>query len=276
MTELPAPTTESAPPAPEPWPERLAAAFGPVDRSRPLGPSIWRVVAAGRDLVVKFGAGVRDEAEGLRSLGRVSGAPSVPGVVLVEPDLLVSEFVVEKPRSAGHEEELGRRLASLHQAPWSEWGGGSSWVGACPVSPAVLPDGVSFYRVRLLGLAARCGMGRSVAEVVDRLDLLLPSSAPALVHGDLWWGNVLWGADGRPWLIDPSVHGGHPEEDLAMLGLFGPVPDRLLRAYGEVRPLEAGWEERVDLFRLAPVLVHAALFGGGYRGQAESIICRYT
>jgi fructosamine-3-kinase len=61
-----------------------------------------------------------------------------------------------------------------------------------------------------------------------------------------------------------------------MLGLFGPIPDRLLRAYGEVRPLEAGWEGRVDLFRLAPVLVHAVLFGGGYCGQAESIVRRYA
>ena len=80
-----------------------------------------------------------------------------------------------------------------------------------------------------------------------------------------------FGSDGHAWLIDPSVHGGHPEEDLAMLALFGPVPARVLTAYGEVRPLAAGWRERVELFQLYPLLVHSVLFGGGYRTQAETI-----
>jgi fructosamine-3-kinase len=275
VNERVAPDGVATPGSRPPWPERLSAVLGPVDRSRSLGGSIWQVVAGGRDLAVKVGAGVPDEAEGLRALARASEGPRVPGVVLMEAGLLVTEWVDQEPRSPAHEEALGRRLASLHRAPWPEWGGGSSWVGDCPVSSAVLPDGVSFYGSRLLDLAARCGLAGSAFEVVDRLDRLLPSTGPALVHGDLWWGNVLWGTGGRPWLIDPSVHGGHPEEDLAMLGLFGPVPDRVLRAYGEVRPLEDGWEGRVDLFRLAPLLVHAALFGGGYRGQAESILRRY-
>ena len=73
-----------------------------------------------------------------------------------------------------------------------------------------------------------CNLVDAVDRVAARLPDLLPPGGPALVHGDLWWGNVLFGADGRGWLIDPSVHGGHPEEDLAMLALFGPVPDRLL------------------------------------------------
>ena len=258
------------------WTDRLTATFGPIDPPRPLGARVWQVTVAGRELVAKVGVGLEDEAAGLRRLAGVGGAPAVPAVVLAEPDLLLTTWVDEGPRTPAHEEALGRGLAHLHASSWEEWGGGSSWIGACPVGPEVRPDAVGFYGTRLLGLAARCGMGDSVIPVVDRLGDLLPSGPPALVHGDLWWGNVLWGIDGRPWIIDPSAHGGHPEEDLAMLGLFGPVPDRVLRAYLEVRPLDAGWEERTELFSLVPLLVHTVLFDGTYRGQVEAVLRRFS
>lgn len=233
------------------------------------------VEAGGRVLVAKVGPGALDEAEGLRRIGAVEGGPPVPTVVRADADLVVTTVVDQAPRRAGHEESLGRDLAALHSAVCAEWGGGSAWIGACPVDPAPRADGAAFYGARLGELAARCGLDALVGRVVDRLPALLPPGGPALVHGDLWWGNVLFGADGRSWLIDPSVHGGHPEEDLAMLALFGRVPERVHAAYEELRPLPAGWPERVALFQLYPLLVHAVLFGDGYRTQAEAIARRF-
>jgi fructosamine-3-kinase len=261
-------------PSPESWLRHVAARLGPVHSARPMGAGVWRAVVDHRRLVVKTGAGVLDEAEGLRRLAVIADAPPVPEVVLSEPNLLVTAWVDQGPRADGHERALGRMLAHQHRAPWWQWGGGSSWIGECRVDPIPAPDGPAFYGARLLDLARRCRLEGPVAGLVGRLGELLPTEGPALVHGDLWWGNVLWGSDGRPWLIDPSVHGGHPEEDLAMLALFGPIPERTMQAYTEVRSLSPGWEERVELFQLYPLLVHTVLFGEAYRLRVQSILRR--
>ena len=85
---------------------------------------------------------------------------------------------------------------------------------------------------------------------------------------------MLWGTDGHAWLIDPAAHGGHRETDLAMLRLFGtPLLDHVLGAYVEQAedvgsPLHDGWEERVHLHQLFPLLMHAAVFGGAYAHDA--------
>ena len=119
-------------------------------------------------------------------------------------------------------------------------------------------------------------MTLSEAEPIERLCARLPGLAgpaepPARLHGDLWNGNVLWGADGHAWLIDPAAHGGHRETDLAMLHLFGcPHLDEVLRGYEQVTPLADGWSDRIGLHQLFPLLVHAVLFGRGYAEQALS------
>lgn len=250
------------------WPPELAERFGPLRIETALGSRVRRARAGDTDVVVKSGPAVRDEAEGLRRLREAPGAPRVPQVLHSEDGLLVLEWIPPGSRRAEGDEMLGRGLAHLHAVADRMWGGGSAWIGECPVDPAPSPSAAGFYGRRLGELAARCGLTAEVAPVVERLPSLVPPGGPAVLHGDLWWGNVLWDRHGRPVLIDPSVHGGHPEEDLAMLALFGDLPRRLVDAYVEVQPLDAGWQDRVALWQLYPLLVHTVLFGGSYRSSA--------
>ena len=75
------------------------------------------------------------------------------------------------------------------------------------------------------------------------------------------------------WLVEKAVelgaHGGHRETDLAMLALFGaPYLDRILASYAQEWPLAPGWQQRVPLHQLHPLLVHVCLFGASYREEA--------
>jgi len=116
-----------------------------------------------------------------------------------------------------------------------------------------------------------------VESVIGRLPDLLPEEPPSRLHGDLWNGNVLWGLDGVVRVIDPAAYGGHREADLAMLSLFGlPHLPRVMDAYTEATPLADGWEDRLSLHQLFPLLVHACMFGGGYAARAAAIAARFA
>ena len=167
-----------------------------------------------------------------------------------------------------------------------EDGGGIARFGSLQLANEPTADWPSFYaerRLRPLAQIAReraalsaAGIG-AIEQVCERLDDLVgPAEPPARLHGDLWSGNVMADVHGHPWLIDPSAYGGHREVDLAMLRLFGMPPGRVFAAYQELTPLADGWEERVELYQLLPLLVHALLFGGSYCAAAERIARRYA
>ncbi|MDE1558365.1 MULTISPECIES: fructosamine kinase family protein [Actinotignum] len=95
----------------------------------------------------------------------------------------------------------------------------------------------------------------------------LVHSPAALLHGDLWSGNVMWTERGGM-LIDPVSHGGHAETDLATLTVFrAPFAEEIYAGYNEVSPLASGWQHRIGLHSLHILILHAALFGGSYGAE---------
>jgi fructosamine-3-kinase len=269
--------------------------LGSVAAARPVaGGDIneaWLVeVQGGERVFVKTRPGApageyATEAAGLRWLAD-AGALRVPRVLAQTGELLALEWIEAGRLDAAGAEELGRGLAALHGAGAPAFG--AAWplrLGAVVLSNEPLDDWPSFYaQRRLLPLAAQAREGGALsasgAAAVERLcdrigELAGPREPPARLHGDLWAGNVLAGADGRPWLIDPAAHGGHREVDLAMLRLFGAPSPRALAAYDEAAPLADGHEDRVELWQLLPLLVHAVLFGGGYGERAARAARRY-
>jgi fructosamine-3-kinase len=276
----------------------VAAALGrPVERVTPVGggciSEAGRVdLAGGGTVFAKSGAGLPDglldvEAEGLRWLGEVEGV-GVPAVEALTAEVLVLEWIEPGRRTAGTDEALGRRLALLHRAGAPSFGWHrDGFIGREPQrnTPGAADWGTFWVSHRIEPLVDRTVAGGAldararplVEGLRSRLpELAGPAEPPARVHGDLWSGNVHVDRRGRPWLVDPAPYGGHREVDLAMLHLFGSPGPAVTAAYDEVHLLAAGWRERLALWQLEPLLVHAAMFGGGYGASALAVLDRFA
>lgn len=221
------------------------------------------------------------EAASLRWLGEAEGA-KVPEVLAEATDCLIVQWIEPTKPSAEAAEQFGRDLARTHAAGADTFGAEvDGFIGLAPLPNRPLSTWPEFYASRRVMPYVRAAVDRGNlstddAEVIESTmrrihELAGPDEPPARIHGDLWSGNVVWGADGDVWMIDPAAHGGHRETDLAMLTLFGlPHLQRVIDAYIETTPLADGWHQRIPLHQLHPLLVHAVLFGGSFGSRAAA------
>ncbi|MGE3648473.1 MAG: fructosamine kinase family protein, partial [Reyranellaceae bacterium] len=273
--------------------DRLEAALGrrPDRLSRIAGghgATVWRVEIGGERLVAKTApAHLASESRMLADLA-AAGAP-VPAVHFGDDRLVVMDHV--ESDGAGLSDEGGRALAetlaALHANTAHEYGHGYDvMIGGLPQINERFASWIDFFRWKRLDVAAWLAMrgGRLSPELNERLWRLGENlrrwldepPRPALLHGDLWIGNVLCRGGRAVALIDPAIAYGHPEIELAFTQLFGGFPPSFLQRYLEIAPPPPGFDERRRaLYQLYPLLVHAALFGAPYDSQVEAIVDRF-
>jgi len=234
------------------------------------------------------------EAESLRWL-RAARAVNVPEVIAVQDGrapadtgptaILVMSWVEAAGWGVADEEGFGRQLAALHRAGAPHFGR----IDRRPTTSRQLPNDpvdvwTEFFAEQRLRPLARLGRDAGalpdavvagVERVADHLGRYAAGNQPpSRLHGDLWAGNRLVDSAGRSWLVDPAAHGGHREFDLAMMRLFGGFGEAAFAAYAEAWPLADGWQERVSLHQLAPLMSHAIRFGGGYINATAEAVSR--
>jgi fructosamine-3-kinase len=223
----------------------------------------------------------------LRYLARESRLP-VPAVEGASDCLLLLEYLQNGGSlSAASEAEAADHIAALHGHSAPAFGFKQDTL----IGPLRQPNPwsetwIPFFRdQRLLYMGELAHKsGNLPPKTYDQLEklsakleeYLLEPEAPALLHGDLWGGNILV-RDGRPLAyIDPAIYYGHPEVELAFGTLFGTLGSRFFTRYRELAPLAPGFfEERRDLYNLYPLLVHTVLFGGSYAESVARTLARY-
>jgi fructosamine-3-kinase len=170
--------------------------------------------------------------------------------------------------------DVGAQLRKLHDRAGESFGWPVDYaIGTVRFDNRETADWPRFWgQQRLIATAAlldRPWRAR-IERLAARLGELLPAQpSPALLHGDLWTGNVLV-RDGRVvGMIDPACYHGDAEIDLAMIDLFSTPPEEFREAYG---PLEPGWRERQPIYQLFPALAHVRLWGAGYHAMVDRLL----
>ena len=236
----------------------------------------------------KYPGMFRSEARGLVLL-EAAAEIDVPGVVdygeAGEDAFLVLEFIESAPRGNDFWESFGRSLAKMHRHANELFGlDHDNYIGSLQQHNSGHHRWADFFiherLERQLTLARNNGLADSkMTEQFERLYTRLPDIFPeepaSLVHGDLWSGNYMTGAKGQPVIIDPAVYYGHREMDIGMSRLFGGFDAGFYEAYYQEYPLAAGWQERVEICNLYPLMVHVNLFGGSYVNSVKNILRQF-
>ena len=247
------------------------------------GASAWFVKLNDAQRLPMFQA----EAAGLEALAAAKAirvpTPLGSGLAGEEAFLVLEYLAFGRPRRESGA-EAGRRLAQLHRQSQARFGWDrDNFIGSTPQPNAEDGDWAAFWRKRRLepqlDLALAQGFGGRLQDRGRRLAEACPAlidhaPPPALLHGDLWSGNMAFDAAGQPVLFDPAVYYGDREADLAMTELFGGFGADFQAAYREAWPLAPGYQVRRDLYNLYHILNHLNLFGAGYLGQALGMMDR--
>lgn len=230
------------------------------------------------------------EAAGITMLSRCNllKLPKIYGYGIVnEIGYLLLEFVQKEKVSEKYWNNLGTGLAELHRSNTApEFGlGHDNFIGRLSQSNTLNSDWSTFFiNQRLLPqieLAENNDLiNSSLIHKFEKLFKLLPElfpkEKPALLHGDLWSGNVMPTSNNMPFIYDPAVYYGNRETELAFTMLFGGFDKKFYNVYRDNFPLAIGFKNRAEVYNLYPLLVHVNLFGSSYLTSIESTLRKFS
>jgi fructosamine-3-kinase len=230
------------------------------------------------------------EEAGLKILNQATSIkiPEVYGKgVLDDRHYLLMEYVDQTLPVKNYWEEFGTALAQMHRNNSNRNYGldHDNYIGKLPQPNGQSEDWISFFIENRLEYQLELAIKNQLVDqgLIDRyrrfykeLPNLLPVDKPALLHGDLWSGNVMVGKEGQVCLIDPAVYFGHREIELAFTQMFGGFSRAFYQAYHEEYPIDPGFDQRVEIYNMYPHMVHVNLFGPSYLSGVVSVLKKYV
>jgi protein-ribulosamine 3-kinase len=228
------------------------------------------------------------ELAGLRFLAERAGvltpAP-IDNVVVEGGVIMVLEAVQAVDRAAREWRQIGQALARIHQIKWDRCGfERQGYFGPLYQDNRPVREWLTFYTERrlwprLMGAIDSGHLPSAVIRQVERLiqrlpGLDLPEIVPCLLHGDAQQNNFISTERGAM-VIDPAIYYGNPEMDLAYIDYFQPVPEDVFMGYREEMPIEPGFSERRELWRIPAYLAVVTVGGSSILDRLTLAVQKY-
>ncbi len=228
------------------------------------------------------------ELAGLRLLAERAGVltPAPIGIIPVTGGtILVLGTIPAVDRAPRHWRQIGQTLALIHTVKGDRIGlETDGYFGPLEQDNTPTSDWPTFYAERRLGPGLKLAIDsgnmplaliRQIEKLISRLpDLCGPEMAPSLLHGDAQQNNFISTEMGAV-VIDPAVYYGNPEMDLAFIDYFQAVPDDVFDGYQDVLPVDPGFWERRDLWRVWGYLAAVTVEGASYLGWLSEAVQKY-
>jgi protein-ribulosamine 3-kinase len=228
------------------------------------------------------------EMNGLQLLSNLFGAliPKLIGIVPAENgNILLLESVHAIDRTPKEWRDIGRMLARIHQIKETQYGlDANGYFGPLYQDNRPMSDWPTFFAERRLWprLMGAINAGRMTTSAIRDIEKLIsrlpnlcgPETTPTLLHGDAQQNNFISTEAGAV-VIDPAVYYGNPEMDIAYVDYFEPVPDDVFIGYQEILPIDPGFDERRDLWRIYGYLAIVEVEGESYLDKLMNAMWKY-
>ena len=225
----------------------------------------------------------------LKFLHHKAGIPVPTPIEVVEVEtgwLLIMEAVKAIGRGPQEWRQIGQTLARIHRFKAEDFGfERDGFWGPLYQDNRPMRDWPTFFLKRRLQPILKMAFDSNNLphSMIAKTEILIPHLSelcgpeviPTLLHGDAQQNNFISTAQGA-YVIDPAVYYGHPEMDLALIDSFQPVPDDFYDGYQDEIPMDPGFYERRDLWRLPLYLSAVALEGPMHLDKLSDALKKYS
>ena len=212
-----------------------------------------------------------------------------PKAIYADDELYLMDYIEHE--ALGHHQDaeaaIAKQIAQLHTIKSDRFGFEyDTLIGSLLQPNRFHKSWIEFFRdERLLPFAEQCYEQKLITtdfrlkidKLAARLDeLITDNHPPTLIHGDLWFGNILTDGEKLKGLIDPALYYANPEIELAYVTMHNSLGNDFFAEYQNHHKIDDGFFElRKDIYNIYPNLVHILLCGNEYAIPIEAVFKRH-